>query len=103
MIDLVKKFDLKNTEYNVIAEMHESSVELHVYKQDKVYHLFSGFIKWDGCSNWDFQSFNERVGHTHPLHFCEKEDAIEFGIFLGKLYDWAHELIAHNEKSIAIE
>ncbi len=93
MTELVRKFQLQGTEYNVAADVHGSSVEFHVYKDDEVDHLFSGFVKWDGCSNWDFHSFNERVGCTHPLHFCSKEDAIEFGIFLGKLYDWTAELI----------
>lgn len=94
MSDLVRKFQLKGTEYNVSAEIHEEvSVEFHVYEEDDTDYLFSGYVKRGGCSNWDFQSFNERVGCTHPLHFCSKEDAIEFGVFLGKLYDWTAELI----------
>jgi hypothetical protein len=91
--ELVRKFQLKDTEFSVSAEVHESSVEFHIYKDDDTDYLFSGYVKWDGCSNWDFQSFNERVGCTHPLHFCSKEDTIEFGVFLGKLYDWTAELI----------
>ena len=63
-------------------------------QDDDTDYLFSGCVKWDGCSNWDFQSFNNRVGCTHPLHFCSKEDAVEFGVFLGKLYDWTAELIS---------
>lgn len=93
MNELVKQFKLKGKDYNVSAEVHGASVEYHVYENDDTDYLFSGYVKWDGCSNWDFTSFNERVGCTHPLHFCSKESAIEFGLFLAKLYDWTAELI----------
>ena len=93
MSDWVREFQLKGTTYQVSAEIDGSSVAFHVYEDDDTDYLFSGYVKWDGCSNWDFQSFNARVGCTHPLHFCSKEDAIEFGVFLGKLYDWTAELI----------
>lgn len=93
MDTLVRKFDLKEKSYYVSAEIYEFSVEFHVYEEQATDYLFSGSVKWDGCSNWDFHSFNERVGYSHPFHFCSKESAVEFGVFLGQLYDWTSELI----------
>lgn len=98
MNELVRKFQLKDTDYEVSAEIHDAHVEFYVFETGasgdaNTDYLFSGYVKWDGCSNWDFQSFNKRVGCTHPLHFCSKEDAVEFGVFLGQLYDWTAELI----------
>jgi len=46
MKDLVKEFQLKGTTYNVSADVHESSVEFHVYQGDETDYLFSGYVKY---------------------------------------------------------
>lgn len=43
----------------------------------------SGSIKWDGCSNWNMMPDEAR------LHFCSREDAINLGVLLGRLYNIA--------------
>jgi hypothetical protein len=86
----VKEFALTDKVWSVSADVHEFHVQFHVYEEDDVDFLFSGYVKWDSCSNWDFE--NDK-GTTHPLHFCDRKKAVEFGEFLGKLYDWAQELM----------
>ena len=44
-----------------------------------------GSIKWDGCSNLDFDDHERGVS----LHFCDKKDVVEIGEMLGILYDMA--------------
>ena len=46
-----------------------------------------GSVKWDGCSNWNFDE-QDRV----MLHFCRKEQAANIGILFSRLYEWANEL-----------
>ena len=91
--------------YTAAATRHESglSVEFLVYEGDEDRGnrnpdaLFTGYVKWDGCSNWDFGG--ER-GTTHPLHFCGLRPARQFGELLVELYKWAGELMPDNEKHI---
>lgn len=87
--ELVKTFQLSNSkEYEVLAEViKDAVVEFYVYEGEETECLFTGYVKWSGCSNWDFQN------KPCLLHFCSKEETVAFGTFLGKLYDWAAELI----------
>lgn len=48
----------------------------------------SGSIKWDGCSNLNFDE-QDRV----MLHFCSKTSATNIGVLLGRLYELAAELM----------
>jgi len=52
--------------------------------------LIEGYIKWDGCSNWDFPL---EPGTTHPLHFCSHQQIKSFGYMFSSLYEWAAELM----------
>ncbi len=63
-----------------LPDFAESLEDAHVY--------LDGFVKWDGCSNWTF------AGELcPPLHFCDKQEAVNIGELLARLYDWAAELI----------
>lgn len=95
----LKEFELCGSTFQVIAEPKDHCVEFTIYKEylpPRLDPLITGYVKWDGCSNWDFPS----DGCTHPLHFCGKQDSIEFGEFLGKLYDWAAELLPNHAKEM---
>ncbi len=48
--------------------------------------FLSGSVKWDGCSNFN-------LGEGGYYHFCSKQEAIDIGVLLGRLYDWAAKLI----------
>lgn len=50
----------------------------------------AGEIKWDGCSNWDFQPEK-----NHWSHFCSRRDLLEFGELLSRLWDEAMRLVPH--------
>lgn len=43
--------------------------------------LITGYVKWDGCSNWNFGD--------DMMHFCFKESAVMIGTMLGRCYDIA--------------
>jgi putative heme iron utilization protein len=50
--------------------------------------FLSGHVKWDACSNWNFDAQESCM-----IHFCEKQQAENIGVVLGRLYDIAAELI----------
>jgi len=81
--------------YIVYAKLHEDeiSVSFDVFEEIRWEEepFFAGYIKWDGCSNWDF------LDKGFPLHFCEQLDARNFGVFLSELYDWAQELMPKHD------
>ncbi len=54
-----------------------------------------GSIKWDGCSNLEFNDGDVM------LHFCGKRQAMGVGIVLGRLYDLARKVILSADFSIA--
>ena len=56
---------------------------------------FLGYIKWDGCSNWDFGP-----NAHYPLHFCGMTEAGEFGKLIQKLYEWAAELMPEHKDEL---
>jgi hypothetical protein len=59
--------------------------------------LVKGYVKWDGCSNWDFP---HEANTTHPLHFCGKLEAACFGKMIVELYEWAAELMPEHKSMI---
>ena len=48
----------------------------------------SGFVKWDGCSNWNFDA-NEGV----MMHGCRRTDLLDWGLVLAKCWDMAEDLV----------
>ena len=42
-----------------------------------------GDVKWDGCTNFDFDD------DDCMLHCCTKEDLVNIGVMLGRVYDLA--------------
>ena len=47
--------------------------------------LVRGSIKWDGCSDLEFNS------EDCAIHLCGPTDAIEIGVLLGRVYEMARE------------
>lgn len=83
--------------YVVTAKVSDNklSVEFSVHP-DNVHQeaKFIGHVKWDGCSNWHLH------GKNYQLHFCSQKDAVEFGVLLSKLYDWAAELLPRYKENL---
>lgn len=46
-----------------------------------------GDVKWDGCSNWEFDE-QERV----MLHGCSRSDVQRFGDVMAMCWDWTKEI-----------
>lgn len=61
------------------------SIQFYVYDDDWV--IIDGFVKWDGCSNWNFNTEN------CMLHFCDKDEAAELGKIMALLYEIAHAMM----------
>lgn len=100
--NMIKEF-FPNESYAcvVTADREESCVEIVAYEghinDSSTEPFMIGFIKWDGCSNWDF--FDKHC----PLHFCTKSQARNFGELLAGMYDMALELMPEHEKYITAE
>lgn len=66
------------------ALTHPSPVET----MDEAEPYFHGSVKWDGCSNWNFDE-QERC----MLHGCSKSDIVNLGLILGECWEWTKELL----------
>ena len=105
---IVRK-DFNNLGFTVIAEISDYHVDYYIYEQEGImadgkvlFHkkdsdvspdpvetidesevYASGFVKWDGCSNWYFDE-QERV----MLHGCDKDDLLNLGKILAECWEW---------------
>lgn len=57
----------------------ESIEEAEVY--------LSGYVKWDGCSNWYFNE-QDRV----MLHGCCRDDILRYGLIMAECFDLTKDL-----------
>ena len=80
--------------YRMKIELHGFEIKIDVREATMTFTAekknscsIKGTIKWDGCSNWDFQADG-----VQP-HFCGLEDVQEFGALMTKLYRIAGERI----------
>jgi len=62
---------------------------------DKAQVYLSGSIKWDGCSNMQFDE-QENV----MLHFCGKHNIEKLGTLLSRLYELAAEMMPEHAKDM---
>ena len=57
--------------------------------------FLEGYVKWDGCSNWDFHPSDKGVAEDgksqcrHMHHFCDREGLVNVGMLLSRIYDLA--------------
>jgi hypothetical protein len=75
-------------EYGPWFEMADSDVGESTNKLSEAQVFLSGSIKWDGCSNMNFDAQENCM-----LHFCGRSDAAKVGKLLDRLYDLADEHI----------
>lgn len=78
------------SDYVVIEHCHDHYIEFEVYEcqhsqLDEIIFM-KGYVRWDGCSNWDFED-------RYPLHFCRPKDAEIFALLIKKLYEFAAKLM----------
>lgn len=84
------KFDVP--EYQEIDAVSNLPGVKDLSKAEKFWH---GSIKWDGCSNWDFNT------ESCMAHFCGKEDAMMIGKLMGRMYEITAEKLPTYDKSVA--
>lgn len=51
--------------------------------------LLSGHVKWDGCSNWNFDY--QETGMMY--HGCSRQNIQRIGDVMGQCWDWTAELL----------
>jgi hypothetical protein len=109
MTNLIKHFPEQEISFSVIATIHENScsVEYKAYKivsigdaKNEFYYrdneanialakpYLTGFVKWDGCSNWRFDEQEECM-----LHCCSRDGLNRFSKIMIICWDWTKELI----------
>ena len=108
--------DLMNDGYTILATPHEYHVDYRVYRHEgqtldgiPLFHragaatspnivettdesevYLSGFVKWDGCSNWSFDELARC-----QLHACDRDSLLAIGRVMAACWDWTHELCHH--------
>lgn len=71
----------------VFYRLQDSTSPVPTEDIEKAEVFLQGSIKWDGCSNLQFKDGD------CLLHFCDKKDAMNVGVLMGRLYDLAHEMV----------
>lgn len=97
--------EMRDIWFTIVAEINVYKVDFLVYEQhgidteDKVLYVnketgditsspdeaevyLSGFVKWDGCSNWEFNAQEECM-----LHFCDRDSLGYISKIMQKCYD----------------
>lgn len=85
--------------YRIVAKpmlddggVSEYGCNFTVYADDEVA-FCEGFVKWDGCSNWNF---GEQM-----IHFCGADEARGLGELFHRIYELAAEIIPAFDRSLA--
>ena len=55
---------------------------------DEAVPTIKGYVKWDGCSNWQFP-----LGDSCCFHGCERKDLLSFGFIMAHCWDITKELL----------
>lgn len=58
--------------------------------------FLAGFIKWDGCSDWEFPT-----QETCMLHFCGIDQATSIGRLMNRMYEIAAEQMPKFDRQCA--
>jgi hypothetical protein len=59
--------------------------------------LVTGYVKWDGCSNWWFGD----PEYCECFHGCERKHMLDIGQVMAECWDWTKELCAHWNAEVA--
>ena len=63
--------------HSYIKDINDTAVEVYAH----------GYVKWDGCSNWDIDEL-----YRGMLHGCSRRDLLNLGRILGECWDMASDL-----------
>lgn len=95
-----KRIKLGGQEFTVYAKVREYNVDYDIFEDDLGYGdvgqkpLISGFVKWDGCSNWHFPSVNDCM-----FHGCSRSDLTRFGELMAVCWDMTPKLCENADPS----
>lgn len=83
-----REFD--GTDYTIPVFRNETTTPEHA-------EVFAhGFVKWDGCSNWDFDACQCLM-----IHACSRKNLTNIGEVLARCWDWTAELLPTWDKDVA--
>ncbi len=68
--------------------MYGNDLETRTTDIEQAEAFMSGFVKWDGCSNWDFED-NERC----MFHGCDEGDLLNFGRVMAECWRLTADLL----------
>ena len=92
------KYSWEDIGFDVEATPHEHHVEYVAFENDesagKIPYLH-GSVKWDGCSNWDFDELRDCM-----LHGCGRRDLLRFSNLLVRCWDLTKDLLPTWDSSI---
>ena len=97
-----KTIKLHRKEYEIKAAPKSHHVDYEIYEEndccnphEPVKPIISGFVKWDGCSNWDFPSTKDCM-----FHGCERSDLTDFGELMAICHDMTCELCENADSDL---
>lgn len=83
----IKYIDLENIYLNSKNDPNDFFGVTDITKAEVFAH---GEVKWDGCSNWEFDIDNKVM-----MHACYREQLINVGLALVECWDWTKELLPY--------
>lgn len=87
-----EEFDGRHITWSAKSHWVEFTVT-ETYNFDEVETFVTGSIKWDGCSNWDFNTGD------CMKHFCGRCGAMGLGRLMDRLYTIAQENMPEVDKT----
>lgn len=82
-----KIYDIASYDTGTKVPMYEVDINKQTTEIDKALVFAHGFVKWDGCSNWFFDTQEEGM-----IHGCSRSDIERIGAILAECWDWTVEL-----------
>lgn len=95
-----KIIKLHYNEYKIMADVKSHHVDYRIFEENHCCNehekpLIAGYVKWDGCSNWNFPSTNDCM-----FHGCERSDLTDFGELMAICRDMTCDLCENADPSL---
>ena len=95
----ITRITLSGQEFTIYAEPGEYKVEYEVFEEDDTDGpLIMGYVKWDGCSNWEFPSVELGM-----FHGCHRSNLTDFGELMAKCWDMTVDLCENADRDVFYE
>lgn len=95
---------MTQNKYSHTVKLHENklSCKFEILEEDPLSSvpdvISSGFVKWDGCVNWNARVMSDDGRSQVMVHFCQPSDLQDFMAELQAAIHEAHSLCQDTEK-----